>query len=75
MSVDNSTSELESFDDDVVTSVEPMPEDHSNFVLLEKDVELIQTIADNRSIPYETALNAVLRDALDLYHWHFKRVF
>jgi hypothetical protein len=44
------------------------------FTLADRDVRLVQYIAESQGISYETALNIVLREAMDLYHWNIKRI-
>lgn len=72
--VDDSTAKLESFDDEGITTVSPISEDRSNFILSDKDVDLIQSIASEHRLSYEMAVSAVLRDAMDLYHWHYNSI-
>jgi hypothetical protein len=72
--VDNSTAKLPSFDDDEPTSVTSTPDHRLDFVLSERDVSMVQAIADEHRIPYGAALKAVLRDALDIYHWNHMRI-
>ena len=60
---------VDEFSDDEITAVNDVLKVELNFTLDEKDVRLIQRIADKRDISYEAAMHAVFRDALDLYHW------
>lgn len=61
------------FSEDEITAVNDVLKVELNFTLEQKDVQLIQSIADEKDISYEVAMHAVLRDALDLYHWQVKR--
>jgi hypothetical protein len=72
--VGNITEKLECFDDEAVTTVEAIPEHQNRFMLTDKDVVMIQSIADKNRIPYDKALSAVLRKSLDLYHWHISKL-
>ena len=65
--------DMDEFEDEV-TKVDPITEHRTEFVFSDRDVELIREIADEHGISYNAALCAVLRDALDLYHWNHKRV-
>lgn len=68
------TEELEvEFDDEKITAVNPVIEHHTNFSFSGKDMEMVMEVAEKKGISYDAALHLVLRDALDLYHWNYKR--
>jgi hypothetical protein len=66
------TEELE-FESEEVTAVEPFVERSTKFILGDEDVEIVSQVAANQEISYDAALHIVLRDALDLYRWNYKR--
>lgn len=72
--VENTTEKLECFEDDEITEVSTIPERQNKFVLTDKDVAMIQSIADKYKLSYDSALSAVLRKSLDLYHWHISKL-
>ena len=63
------------FDDEDVTVVHDEPlEVRLDFTLKDKDILMINTIAKENNLSYRAATNAILRDALDLYHWQKNKV-
>jgi hypothetical protein len=66
------TEELE-FESEEVTAVEPFVEQSTKFILGDEDVEIVSQVAASQEISYDAALHIVLRDALDLYRWNYKR--
>jgi len=72
--VDNDTVKVESFDEDEVTAVGAAPENRHDFVLTDRDVDMIRRISIENGLSYEATVHAVLRDALDLYHWNNDRL-
>jgi len=62
------TEELE-FEEEI-TSIHSIPSIESQFIMENKDVLLINIIAEKENISYNSAMKLVLRDALDLYHWY-----
>lgn len=66
------TEELE-FDSEEITTVNSFEERATKFILGDEDVEIISDVASKQDISYDAALHIVLRDALDLYRWNYKR--
>lgn len=69
-----STAELDEFDCEEITENDPVMERCLEFSLSDKDVELVNEVAEEQGISYDSALHMVLRDAMDLYHWNRKRL-
>lgn len=67
------TEKLRVFEDEDITKVEAL-EHQNKFILTNKDMLLIQHIADKYKISYDEALSDVIRKALDLYNWHINNV-
>ncbi len=72
--VDDSTAKVEIIDDEEITTVGAIPEIKVNFVLTNRDIEMMRSISDAQDLPYEAIVGTVIRDALDLYHWNNERI-